>query len=276
MMDFYREKDKMKNFLGLNKDDYAEICANLNIDPDTDYQATKLLSNKLRKYKVKKSLSKLHKILTEKIVFIFGAGPSLPKSIEELYPIIEKNRRKLAIIAIDGATQALLEKQIVADVVISDLDGGLDVLQKSHQKGSILIIHAHGDNIPKINKITKLLSKNNIVGSTQIDSSPSVKNFGGFTDGDRGVYLAINFPIKMILLIAYDFGNIVGRFSKPEEFTEDFPATERKLIKFDIAKKLLQNISQLKPDIRIYSFKKEIESIKDIKIMTINQLIKMI
>jgi uncharacterized Rossmann fold enzyme len=147
---------------------------------------------------------------------------------------------------------------------------------KSHQKGSIIIIHGHGDNIPKINKITKFLGKNNIIGSTQIDSTPKVINFGGFTDGDRGVYLAANFSIKMILLIAFDFGNLVGRFSKPEEFTEDFPATERKLIKFNIAKKLLQNLIQIKPDIKFYSFKNEIDTIKDLEIITKNRLVEMI
>lgn len=262
----------MKSFLGLNKEDYSDICVSLNIDPETDLKATNVLSSMLKKSKVQRSLRKLQRILTNKIVLIFAAGPSLPDSIKKLKPIINKNRKKLAIIAIDGATQALLEKQIIADIIITDLDGGLGKLRESYQKGSILLIHGHGDNIPKINELTNLLGKANIIGSTQVEATSTSKNFGGFTDGDRGVYLAANFPVKMILLVSFDFGNKVGRYSKPEEHSKDFPASERKLIKFSIAKKLLQDLIKLKPETRIYSFMNEIESIKDIKIMTKEQL----
>jgi uncharacterized Rossmann fold enzyme len=261
----------MTSFHGLSISDYKEICSQLNIEPETDFEATAILSRKLSKRKVQKTLKKLEQILAFKNVFIFGAGPSLPESIDKLTPLIQKYRDDIVILAIDGATNALLEKQQTVDIVVSDLDGGLETLQLAHKKGAILILHAHGDNIPKVNKISKLLKENNVIGSSQTISTKTAFNFGGFTDGDRGAYLAANFPAELILLIAFDFGKIVGRYSKPQEHLEDFPATDRKQIKFSIAKKLLKKLTT-KTKIGIYTFENKISSIEEINELTIEQL----
>ncbi|NHJ46820.1 MAG: DUF115 domain-containing protein [Asgard group archaeon] len=261
----------MAEFLALDEKDYEEICKQLDISPKTDFEATRILSRKLKTRKVKKALKKLPNILSDKIVLIFGAGPSIIKSIEKLGPFIKKFRNELAIIGIDGATQALIEKQISSDIVISDLDGGLKTLRDAHNQGSILVIHSHGDNIPKIKRFSSYLKKDNIIGSTQVNSTQNVINFGGFTDGDRGVFLAAGFPNLMIILIAFDFGEFVGRYSKPD-YKEDIPIPERKEIKFTIAKRLLEKLVELKPSIQLFSFENKIVSIKSIEKISISEL----
>jgi uncharacterized Rossmann fold enzyme len=42
----------------------------------------------------------------------------------------------------------------------------------------------------------------------------NVHNFGGFTDGDRCVFLAEEFGAKKIVLVGMEFGNIIGKYSK--------------------------------------------------------------
>ena len=41
-----------------------------------------------------------------------------------------------------------------------------------------------------------------------------VHNFGGFTDGDRCVFLANHFKAKKIILLGMDFGTRIGKYSK--------------------------------------------------------------
>ena len=49
---------------------------------------------------------------------------------------------------------------------------------------------------------------------TQTKPVGRVHNFGGFTDGDRCVFLANHFKAKKIILLGMDFGTRIGRYSK--------------------------------------------------------------
>jgi hypothetical protein len=66
-------------------------------------------------------------------------------------------------------------------------------------------VHAHGDNIDKLEKYVPLL--HSIVGSTQSVPLKNVYNFGGFSDGDRCVFLAKEFGAAKINLIGFDFND---------------------------------------------------------------------
>ena len=41
----------------------------------------------------------------------------------------------------------------------------------------------------------------------------NLQNYGGFTDGDRAVFIADHFKAKKIFLIGFDFNDDVGRYS---------------------------------------------------------------
>ena len=41
-----------------------------------------------------------------------------------------------------------------------------------------------------------------------------MENFGGFTDGDRCIFLAEYFNASRIVLISMDFGQEIGKYSK--------------------------------------------------------------
>ena len=62
----------------------------------------------------------------------------------------------------------------------------------------------------------------------------NVYNFGGFTDGDRSVFLAEELGASQIILVGMDLGNEIGKYSK-----DTVRDSELKKAKMKVAKKLL-------------------------------------
>jgi uncharacterized Rossmann fold enzyme len=151
------------------------------------------------------------KVLQRKIarrhVMVIGAGDSLIQNIK----FIKKNRKFVKIVA-DGATQALIENHIKPDVVVTDLDGDTSFLRKAERVGAIIVVHSHGDNIEELKKIVPTLRR--VIGTTQVMPVENVYNFGGFTDGDRCVFLADEFGAEEIVLVGMEFGDRIGKHSK--------------------------------------------------------------
>ena len=156
--------------------------------------------------KKKFPVKKLERKIRNQTVFVIGAGSSLLSSI----PILKKYKNITKIVA-DGTTRALIENKIMPDVVVTDLDGEPEFLKKASRDGAIMIVHAHGDNIGKLKLASEFRS---CVGTTEGKPFGNIHNFGGFTDGDRCVFLARYFMAKKIILLGMDFGARIGRYSK--------------------------------------------------------------
>jgi hypothetical protein len=67
----------------------------------------------------------------------------------------------------------------------------------------------------------------------------NVYNFGGFTDGDRSVFLAEEFGAKEIILIGMDFGIHIGKYSK--KVVENIDLKKRKM---KAGKRLLEMLAK--------------------------------
>lgn len=183
-------------------------------------------------------LESVRKEISNKSVIVFGAGPSLLRNIRQAK---RANIVKTSIVlSADGATTALLQERIRPDFIITDLDGNINDLLKSHESGSIMVVHGHGDNLDKIQRYVPLI-KGNIIGSTQIEPTPHVFNFGGFTDGDRCAFFASEFSAKRIILAGMDFGSVVGKYSKTRPLSEK--TIQIKMKKFQVAQQLLTWLS---------------------------------
>jgi uncharacterized Rossmann fold enzyme len=169
---------------------------------------------------------------------VFGAGPSLKKDIKFI-----KNRCSLRegedyiLIVADGATSALLEENIIPDIIVTDLDGNMDDLMLANDLGSVFVLHAHGHNEDKILKYTEKLNK--VMGTTQSKPLSNLYNFGGFTDGDRAVFLATVLGGKKIILAGMDFGIMTTKYSRPDLSDEISKADEVKQKKLMYAEKLV-------------------------------------
>jgi len=228
---------------------YNYIRKTLNLTFERDQEATNLLSSLLKEKHVLTFSSLLAKFSKFKRAVIVGAGPSL----EQSYAIVENLDESTVVISSDGATSFLIENGVIPHIVVTDLDGEIQDLMYANEKGAVTVIHGHGDNIDQLKNYVKFFS-GHVMGSTQVEPRPFVYNFGGFTDGDRGVFLAAFLNIKNILLIGMDFGNVVGKYSKPW-LKSSQQASEIKRKKLKIAQELVNwiakerklNIKYIKP-----------------------------
>ena len=207
---------------------YKEILNDFKYDLNADKKSAQILDNLLSK---RQDVNILEELIHGKDVVVFGAGPSLENSIKKH----KKDINKMVKISSDGATTALLKNNILPDIIVTDLDGKISDQIKANSNGAIVIIHAHGDNIDKIEKYV-LEFKGTIIGTTQTNpkSYDKIYNFGGFTDGDRAVLLANHFGSKKINLIGFDFNGEIGKYSFSENKDKHLKLKKLKWCKYII------------------------------------------
>ena len=201
---------------GLWEKYYTKILEDFGFSRENDEESAKLLDEILSTEGCL-TLDELGEIVgfSDKFI-VFGAGPSLKehvKLLKEGYDL-----KNYVLVAADGATTALIEEKIAPDIVVTDLDGNLDDILLANFRGANIVIHAHGDNIEKIAGLTKFFTS--VLGTTQAQPVGNLYNFGGFTDGDRAMFLAVALGASEITLAGMDFGDIVTRYSRPNIETD--------------------------------------------------------
>ncbi len=188
---------------------YEEILNDFGFSREEDEASAQLLSELLKKKRNSLfTLDKLQNIIKDKEVIVCGKAPRLLNDVTKL-----QTKKKGVIVAADGATSTLLSRGIMPHVIVSDLDGVMDDIIKANERCAVVVVHAHGDNITKLRSYVPQLQK--IVGTTQSRPLSNVFNFGGFTDGDRAIYLAKHLGAKEIGIIGFDFEDAtVGEIKK--------------------------------------------------------------
>lgn len=211
---------------------YQGIRAEFGYSTEKDQEAARILSDMAKKKALNTKI--LERKIKGKNVIVLGAGSSLdnPSTLKYL-----KKNKKFVKIAADGAVQFLIENKIRPDIVVTDLDGSATYLQKAEKMGAVMVVHAHGDNIDLLKKLVPKFKK--LIATTQVMPLENVYNFGGFTDGDRCVFLAEEFGAKKIVLIGMDFGNSIGPYSK-----EKVENIELKKQKMHAGKRLLEMLAK--------------------------------
>src|SRR3989304_5045900 len=225
---------------------YSEILKEFGYSKKSDLESAKLLNSLLKN---KFPLNKLRSKVFEQNVFVIGAGPSLLSCISVL-----KRFSFITKIVADGAAKALIENNIMPDILVTDLDGDEKSLKKIGKGKTIMVVHAHGDNFDKLELVSKF---KNCIGTTEAKSFGKIHNFGGFTDGDRCVFLAKHFKAKKIILFGMDFGNKIGKYSKTK-------ITSKKTKIKEFSEEQVRDILELKDRItqQIEKHKEEIESLE--------------
>ena len=203
---------------------YVKILKEFNFSRKEDEESARVLNSILKR---RVSLKKIEEKIRNQTVFVVGAGSSLVSSI----PILKKYKNITKIVA-DGATRALIENKIIPDVVVTDLDSEPEFLKKASKSGAIMVVHSHGDNIEKLHLALEFRT---CIGTTEGRPFGNIHNFGGFTDGDRCVFLARYFKAEKIILFGMDFGPKIGRYSKIRVYDR-----RTKLKKLQHGKKLLE------------------------------------
>ena len=209
---------------------YQSIRLQFGYSTQKDQEAANILSRMIKRKALDTNV--LQKKIAGKPVMVIGSGPGLEMNIK----FIKRNTKFVKIVA-NGAAQALIERNIKPNIVVTDLDGNPSFLQKAEKMGSTMVVHAHGDNI---NRLKKLVPKfKHLIGSTQVMPVQNVYNFGGFTDGDRCVFLAEEFGAREIVLVGMELGDHVGRYSK-----EVIVDIELKKKKMKAGKRLLEMLAK--------------------------------
>ncbi len=232
---------------------YNRILETFKYDQCRDQLAAELLSGLLSGRAG--DVAELRKIIENKPVIVFGAGPSLEEDLKHV--IKEGLLQKTVTVVADGATTAFIQISGTApDVIVTDLDGVISDIINAQKLGAIVVIHAHGDNIDKLKKYVSEFPT--AIGSTQTKPCPEVYNFLGFTDGDRAVFLAAGMGAKMIVLAGMDFGWTVGKYSK-----KHVVSIEVKRKKLEIGRELLEWLAvETGEKIKFYNITLKGENIK--------------
>jgi uncharacterized Rossmann fold enzyme len=169
---------------------YQEILDYFCFSREDDEKAAAVLASLLRR----DDLETLACLCHRKTVTVCGNAPCLQNEIDRISG---------SVIAADAASLVLVDAGIRPDAVFTDLDGATDEYLSLNRKGTLLVIHAHGDNIPLLQYWTPLFN-GPVVGTTQARPFPPLHNFGGFTDGDRPVFAAHHLGADQVILAGFD------------------------------------------------------------------------
>jgi len=148
-----------------------------------------------RLYQPKGNLSK---IITNNKVTIVGAGISEEETINGGIKI-----------AADGAVSACLERNIIPDIIVTDLDGNLPEMVWANKEGSKIVVHAHGDNLSRLFEFSNEIQA---ISLTTTYPHSGTNCWGGFTDGDRSLMMSLGLGAKSVNLIGFNF-NKIGPYS---------------------------------------------------------------
>jgi 2-amino-4-hydroxy-6-hydroxymethyldihydropteridine diphosphokinase len=184
---------------------YQNLRQQFGYSTEKDQEAANVLSKLIKRKAL--DINLVQRKIAGRHVLAIGAGDSLISNIK----FIKKNRKFVKIVA-DSATRALIENHIKPDIVVTDLDGDALFLRKAERAGAIMVVHSHADNVEELKKYVPRFRR--VIGSTQVMPVEKVYNFGGFTDGDRCVFLADEFGAKEIVLVGMEFGDRIGEHSK--------------------------------------------------------------
>lgn len=179
---------------------YERILEDFGFDRKGDEEAARFLSLMIT-VKNTAGLSEIKDTISGKPVLVCGNAPGLRNELLKL------DLSSFVIIAADGAAAVLMDMGRVPDVICTDLDGNSEAdIEKeilACAQGSIVLIHAHGDNMDKLEKYVPRFRR--FIATTQAQPIDNVYNFGGFSDGDRCAFVAREFGAKSIRLAGFDF-----------------------------------------------------------------------
>ncbi|MDO5843992.1 MAG: DUF115 domain-containing protein [Methanocorpusculum sp.] len=172
---------------------YVRILDWFGFSREDDERAAGILSSLLPR----NSIELLKKTVEGSDWIVAGNSPSLKDELKKT------DFTGYKIMSADAASLVLYKNGIRPDVIVSDLDGMDEEFFEMNDKGTILVLHAHGDNIPLIKSWVPRV-RGEIVGTTQSSPLSNVYNFGGFSDGDRAVFLAKELGARSVKLIGFN------------------------------------------------------------------------
>lgn len=169
---------------------YEEILEDMGYDRSSDESSARLLKTLMQMADLIDD-DDVYDIMTETVTVVGPASPDL------------SDLGNGTVISAGSATEIVM-KHLVPDIVVTDLDGDIGSQIEASSKGALTFIHAHGDNSDLIMRYAKEF-RGPVVLTTQSTPDNVIRNYGGFTDGDRAVCIARHFGASRIELRGFDF-----------------------------------------------------------------------
>jgi len=183
---------------------YIQILKDFGYDRGKDEESARLLDATLAGDRI--STRELERMIAGQEVFVAGNAASLKDELGSSSGLL---------IAADEAASVVMRAGEAPDIVVTDLDGDVKDQIKANVRGAVAVIHAHGDNMAAVRRWAPLF-RGRVVATTQASPFVKVHNFGGFTDGDRAVFLAHHFRASRIRLLGFDFVHPSPKDERPE------------------------------------------------------------
>ena len=131
-------------------------------------------------------------------VAVCGAAPSLADEVD-------RARAADAVVAASTAADVLREAGVAVDAVVTDLDGRPATAVALSRAGVPVAVHGHGDNRPALERWVPAFEPATLLPTTQAAPVGPVRNFGGFTDGDRAAFLADAMGARALTFPGWEF-----------------------------------------------------------------------
>ena len=113
------------------------------------------------------------------------------------------------LVTVGEGTKNAIDFGFMPAMIFTDLDGFPEVDIMANEKGALVVVHAHGDNIARLKSwVNRFPGK--IIPTCQCAPVAGMHNWGGFTDGDRAYCALKHFGARIITLEGFDFKTPCG------------------------------------------------------------------
>lgn len=174
---------------------YREILRDMGYSEERDGQSARHLAERLGGRHLVDIRDIRFALAGRVVVVTGGAVPS-----DDPGTVVEGHE---PILACGRSIRICLDAGKVPAMVFTDLDGDMEAQMEASRRGSITVVHAHGDNMGAHHLLDGFTGP--LVGTCQCEPVPPLHNFGGFTDGDRAVAFAIEMGVARVKLIGFRF-----------------------------------------------------------------------
>jgi 2-amino-4-hydroxy-6-hydroxymethyldihydropteridine diphosphokinase len=113
------------------------------------------------------------------------------------------------LVTVGEGTRNAIDFGLMPEMIFTDLDGFPEMDMKANEKGAVVVVHAHGDNITRLKSWVPRF-RGRIIPTCQCAPIQGVHNWGGFTDGDRAFCALKHFGANSIILEGFDFKTPCG------------------------------------------------------------------
>jgi hypothetical protein len=174
---------------------YDEICGNLEINCLDDDISAIFLSKFTNKSDF---LWKRLYHMKDRQFIVVGNSPDVSsEDFQRVYITKE-------VIVVSDSALHLIPNETVPDIIVSDLDGDIPEISLRVLEGSILFLHAHGDNLQRIKENLQQF-RGFYIPTRQGRRPESMFNPHGFTDGDRAVMISRFLGARKIRLFGFSY-----------------------------------------------------------------------